>query len=351
MSAFKFITAFLQRNDFLTPSLENLCARLSTDASFRAGYQYAIQNDFENLTPRGVPIPLSDLQTYARLLGLNPFLRQWPSNWPYDTHRLSSTAAHQVYRFPLVEPFGPAIMKVSGQRRPMSQARSLLELSTLIYLRRPALGHCFLDMPWLVTSEIPGQSLQEIIDAPSLELSQKYHLFDQLLTSIAELHNVGIYHGDIKPKNVIVGENLSSVHLIDFDSAVTPFFPHDFLRRFGDAVGYTVEYAAPEVLKGAVDPNSMASQDVFSAGMTLWHLLTGGRYTRVVRSAFMDGVSSQYLDTKDAKHLLAQANGSVPAEVLTFLTQALQENATGRFETIDAMQRAFRTLVMKCDRS
>jgi len=84
---------------------------------------------------------------------------------------------------------------------------------------------------------------------------------------IVALHEAGIYHGDIKPGNVLV-DSRGNIKLIDFGSAVLP----GETSRPLQAMSATAGYASPEQLLGRL-PN--AQSDVYSFGCLLVAMLTG----------------------------------------------------------------------------
>ena len=81
-----------------------------------------------------------------------------------------------------------------------------------------------------------------------------------LADAMAAVHQAGVIHGDIKPDNVVVDSvREPRLKLVDFGLA-------------GQRRGGTLNYAAPECLKGA--DTSMAS-DVYALGMILWEMIHG----------------------------------------------------------------------------
>jgi serine/threonine protein kinase len=87
---------------------------------------------------------------------------------------------------------------------------------------------------------------------------------------LEHVHRMGVVHGDVKPENVFVtADGVAKVG--DFDVS------HDNETRVTMAatmVGFTLDYAAPEQLKGT--PASKAS-DVFALGLTLHDVVLGRR--------------------------------------------------------------------------
>lgn len=91
-----------------------------------------------------------------------------------------------------------------------------------------------------------------------------------LCSAVSAIHRAGFLHGDIKPDNVLVGDD-GRVRLMDLGLA----------RRTGPerkkVVGWggTPDYMAPEVLLGEVDHRYVERVDVYALGILAFQLLTG----------------------------------------------------------------------------
>merc|ERR1719265_1857282 len=92
-----------------------------------------------------------------------------------------------------------------------------------------------------------------------------------VLHGLLYLHNQDIIHGDIKPANILIADDqrpcISDWGLCRRRSGFTTV-------RGPSQVGFTKEYAAPELTKPAPDYTSPAS-DMFAMGKVLQDLLTG----------------------------------------------------------------------------
>ncbi|MFD7653086.1 protein kinase [Actinosynnema sp. NPDC059797] len=123
--------------------------------------------------------------------------------------------------------------------------------------------------PWLVMEYLPSKSLSTALsERGTLPPRDVASIGSQVASALAAAHNAGIVHRDIKPGNILLG-NDGTVKITDFGIS----------RATGDvtvtATGMlagTPAYLAPEVAKG-YDPGPPS--DVFSLGSTLYAAVEG----------------------------------------------------------------------------
>ncbi|MFD0206096.1 MULTISPECIES: serine/threonine-protein kinase [Saccharothrix] len=123
--------------------------------------------------------------------------------------------------------------------------------------------------PWLVMEYLPSKSLSTALsERGTLPPRDVASIGSQVASALAAAHNAGIVHRDIKPGNILLG-NDGTVKITDFGIS----------RATGDvtvtATGMlagTPAYLAPEVAKG-YDPGPPS--DVFSLGSTLYAAIEG----------------------------------------------------------------------------
>jgi tRNA A-37 threonylcarbamoyl transferase component Bud32 len=106
--------------------------------------------------------------------------------------------------------------------------------------------------------------------APSgkLEHSELAATLRSLLVTLAFVHNAGLVHGDIKPRNILLREP-GQCALGDFGVARLMV---DGSSQLTQGAAGTPLYFAPELLRGA---SSNTSTDLFALGAVAWELVAG----------------------------------------------------------------------------
>jgi len=90
---------------------------------------------------------------------------------------------------------------------------------------------------------------------------------NQLFVALAHLRKLTIVHADLKPDNILVGENKAMLKVCDLGSAAD-------VMEGGEPTPYLVSrfYRAPEIILGLPYDGAI---DVWSIGCTLYELYTG----------------------------------------------------------------------------
>jgi serine/threonine protein kinase len=122
--------------------------------------------------------------------------------------------------------------------------------------------------PFLAMEFVPGKPLDGIIrSGPELSLKEKLRIAGGLADALDHAHAKGIVHRDVKPGNVMVGED-GRPKLMDFGIAKRE---DASLTQTGTFLG-TPSYASPEQIReGTVDSRS----DIFSFGVLVFELMSG----------------------------------------------------------------------------
>ncbi len=131
----------------------------------------------------------------------------------------------------------------------------------------------------LVMSFIPGSTLSQILkDKGPMEIIWACRHIRQAFEGLAFAHQVGVFHCDLKPSNLILDETpglTPEIKILDFGISrirEPAAGDHSTLSACNDTLG-TLDYMAPEQLhdRKRID----ARTDIYGLGATLFHLLTG----------------------------------------------------------------------------
>jgi len=153
----------------------------------------------------------------------------------------------------------------------------------------------------------------------NLSLTQGLEVAMHLLRALGMLHRRNILHRDIKPENLLLNED-GDLRVLDFGLAYCPGLS---TQASGELPG-TPSYIAPEAYAGAAPT---VAQDLYSAGVTLYFLLTGhyphGEIEAFQRPRFGTPVpASRY-------------RPDLPEWLVHNLDQALASDPAQRFETAE----------------
>lgn len=113
----------------------------------------------------------------------------------------------------------------------------------------------------LLMEYVDGKTLDQI-ELP--EISQLILMFVQVASAMSHMHRRGVYHGDLKPQNIMLSKT-GQVKLIDFGTA--------WLRgQDKDRIQGTPQYMAPEqISEKVVDEKT----DIYNFGATMYRMFTG----------------------------------------------------------------------------
>jgi serine/threonine protein kinase len=178
------------------------------------------------------------------------------------------------------------------------QRSDIVERFTEIVQAQASLGHPNIiqvvdidtaaEFPYVVMQYAPNGNLRRLIetdDRPPLQVALKYFL--QVLHALNTAHDADIYHGGIKPENVVL-DVAGNALLTDFGISAVADLDTNKANQVFVGVG-TVAYMSPEQFR---DPNSSSvKSDIYSLGIMLYEMLTGkvpGRRSPMPSSFFPD---------------------------------------------------------------
>jgi beta-lactam-binding protein with PASTA domain len=186
------------------------------------------------------------------------------------------------------------------------EARSIARLShpnvVAVYDQGTYDGQAFLVMEY-----VKGRTLRDVlVERGRLSPAEAAGVLEAMLDALSAAHRIGMIHRDVKPENVLVGDD-GSVKVADFGLARVADAGHATATR-GVMMG-TVAYVPPELVTvGTADPRS----DVYAAGIVLYEMLTG---TVPFRGETALSVAWQHVNT----------DVSPPSEVVGGIPEPLDE--------------------------
>jgi len=163
---------------------------------------------------------------------------------------------------------------------------------------------------------VEGKRLSHFIGG---ELTQSLDLAVDICSTLAYIHANGTIHRDLKPDNILV-VNTAQVKIMDFGLALST------VRR-GEPIAGTVQYMAPELLKGfEIDPRA----DLYSVGIILYQLVTQRLpFERAdLMSTVMDHIHTPPPPPRSF-------NRQLPEEFERVILKAIAKNPMDRYQTAE----------------
>lgn len=183
----------------------------------------------------------------------------------------------------------------------------------------------------LVMEYVDGATLRDLIGPGGVGQDQAVGYVAQLCRGLNEIHTASppLVHRDIKPGNLVVGERDEVLRIVDFGLGRDLRSP---IQAPSAAAG-TPMYMSPEQLAGGeIDSRS----DLYAASLVAYELLTG-------MVPMCDAVG--YPDRRARAAGWKEADNSLPASLIRFFIQALAAEPARRFQSAEALMRAFESSV------
>jgi serine/threonine-protein kinase len=122
---------------------------------------------------------------------------------------------------------------------------------------------------YLVAAYVAGGSLEDrLAQEGSLPLDQALRIAAEIGTGLDALHRAGLIHRDVKPSNLMLGED-GRAAITDFGLAKGPAYT--VLTQPGQVMG-TLDYLAPELIRGEA---ATPATDIYALGCVIYECITG----------------------------------------------------------------------------
>ncbi len=181
---------------------------------------------------------------------------------------------------------GIVALKVLSGNGEMERSRFDREIAVLKRINSPSVVKC-LDAGvtdaavYFIMDYVQGVHLDEYLASSTTDLVAKLTVFQRVCRAVADAHAAGVVHRDLKPRNILIDAD-GQPHVFDFGICAleTPdwsSWARRTITQAGDIIG-TLRYMSPEQawggVAGAVDERS----DIWSLGIMLYEIVTGGDY-------------------------------------------------------------------------
>jgi eukaryotic-like serine/threonine-protein kinase len=228
------------------------------------------------------------------------------------------------------------------------KARFVQEARSASALNHPNIVHIYdIDqhngVDFMAMEFVAGKTLDALIPRKGLRLAAALDYSVQIAGALAAAHEAGIVHRDVKPGNVIVGDD-GRVRVLDFGLAkLTEAIPESDETRTaladdgphteeGTILG-TVSYMSPEQAEGR---KLDARSDIFSFGSVLYEMVTG--------HCPFQGDSSMSTLGAIIHNEPEELSAELPHELKRLIERCLRKDSRRRFQHMDDVRIALEDL-------
>ncbi len=201
--------------------------------------------------------------------------------------------------------------------------RFATEFQAATRVQHPNLATVFLSgytpegLPAIAMEYVQGPSLMEVLEQQApLDESLALSLLAQLVSVLQAVHEAGVVHRDLTPRNILVQQDPISqrflLKLLDFGVAKLS----DMANQTAGPVG-TPRYMAPEQIEGG----ATFASDIYSAGAILWWMMTGQEYLgHIQRTSKVFAYHRKPRPVPDPRHI----NHTIPDSIARLIRQMLE---------------------------
>src|SRR5580700_4596419 len=193
------------------------------------------------------------------------------------------------------------------------------------------------DSIFLVMELVEGRTLRSMLSDGPLDPKRIVEIGSQLAEALDAAHSRGVFHGDVKPENIVVQAD-GRAKLLDFgvarhgvEGTLTKTVASALEVDVTPSIQGTIAYLAPEQLRcEAADGRA----DLFSLGVVLYELSSGRRpFTAPNIAALISQVIS------GAPPHLREAAPGAPAALCSIVGKLLEKEAARRYQSARDLQR------------
>jgi serine/threonine protein kinase len=194
--------------------------------------------------------------------------------------------------------------------------------------------------PYIVMEYVEGQTVAERLEGGPLSLSEIVDIGAQAADALAEAHECGVVHRDIKSSNIMITSR-GKVKVLDFglakpQSILNRSIEKTRLTESGVLLG-TVSYMSPEQATGHGEVTHLS--DIFSLGVVLYEMTTG-------RLPFEGETYFQTIEAikKRAPSPIKKHRKDSPEALAAIIEHLLRKNPAERYQTCSEVADDLRAL-------
>jgi serine/threonine-protein kinase len=199
-------------------------------------------------------------------------------------------------------------------------------------------------MHYLAWPYVEGETLEKLVqDQKKLSPALAAHLLLQVAEGLEVCHQQGLFHGLLKPSNLLVGPE-QQVYILDFGigTLLAETEGESLVDTMSTANSVTsgLDCASPESI---MDPTNLTpAGDQYSLGCVLYYVLTGSY-------PFPDGSAAEKMMAHQFKEPtpLTELNPEVPQELVAVVQRLMQKGPENRFPGASDVVEALRPLAAK----
>jgi len=177
---------------------------------------------------------------------------------------------------------------------------------------------------YVIMQYLSGGTLREKLTGEPLPMDEALHWLEQIGSALDHVHDRshGVIHRDVKPENMLIGEDGRTLYLADFGLVFSTATPSNLTK--GSNPAGTGRYMAPEQWRGET---LSRHTDLYALGILAYQLLTG----QLPYQADND----YHLAKAHCEEELPQ-HPKLPIEILRILHKATEERPENRYSTARA---------------